>query len=91
MSGNQWGRLWCIIDLSRLEPAICGYLRPSGYLQPKGKGPTVFYDDRAEAEAELLRLSTRHARGQFVLFEAVAQVNESPVVAGVSYIEEVEA
>ena len=85
MSGNQWGRLWCIIDLSRLEPAI------GGYLQPRGKGPTVFYDDRAEAEAELLRLSTRHARGQFVLFEAVAQVNESPVVAGVSYIEEVEA
>lgn len=63
-------RLWVIIDIHEwdqpLHPRLC-VLR-----LPPEKRPSLIYQHREDAEAELARLTRLYPAGEFFLFETVA-------------------
>jgi hypothetical protein len=62
-------KLWCIINLTCLEPAI-----GLAELLSKKFGPTCFYSDKDDAVAELFRLQQKYQREEFYLFECIGKV-----------------
>ena len=78
---------WCIIDLEWLG-AGDEISRPDGDFLPERYRPSLFYDERAVAEAELFRLKKKY-RGDFHLFESVGKIVRSPVTPGVFHLTEI--
>ncbi len=79
-------KLWCVINLEHLnDDEIIGV----SFRQPSHFGPTCFYDEREPAEEEIIRLKKKYPHGDFFLFEAVSQVNESTVVVGTFHLDDV--
>lgn len=76
-------KIFCIINLKALEPAI------GGHLLSKRFGPTCFYDDLDDAAEELFRLQKKYPGGEFFIFESVAWAKKSPTVKDAWHIEPV--
>lgn len=77
---------WCIINLTRIEPAIGGELLEKKY------GPTCFYTDENDAVEELFRLQKTHPTCDYFLFEAVGKITLSqinPLAMHLSRLQEV--
>ena len=77
---------WCIINLEWLKPGKFNGT-PAHENLPERYRPGRFYQDRAVAEKELLRLRKEY-RGDYFLFEAVSKAVESPVVPGLLHMTE---
>lgn len=73
---------WCIINLTRIEPAIGGELLEKRY------GPTCFYTDKNDAIEEIFRLQKKLPACEFYLFQAVGKVTSSSVCPGAMHISE---
>lgn len=79
-------KLWCIINIQYLSSGhyFAGGSR-YGYRLDKEHGPTAFYEDRKQAEAELFRLSEKD--GKFAIFELCGYVVQSQVTITAAHIE----
>jgi hypothetical protein len=75
---------WCIINLQWLG-AGDEIGRPNGDCLPERYRPSIFYNDRAVAEAELFRLKKKYP-GDFHLFESVGKIVPSPVAPGAFHL-----
>ena len=61
--------MWMIINIDQLFE----HHKAVGRFIPEKQRPTVLYDDKEVAEAEIVRLGFTHPGCEFILFEAVGK------------------